>query len=119
MAFGNQKYSGPWADFAAAATNSNNARNSAPPAPVVHCGVPRLSSAPQPVGTIEAASNSAPSPTAFAASACRPALSVPGLSRQKEMSRKLEMPTPVQPISSTARLPARTSSAIVATNRSR
>src|SRR3954454_14073077 len=97
MALGSQKYSGPWADLAAAATNNRSARNSAPPSPLVHCGVLRVTSVPQPVGTVEAASSSAPSPMALAASACKPAPSVPGLSRQNEINRKLEMPTPVQP----------------------
>src|SRR5262249_25564245 len=101
MALGSQKYSGPGADFAAAAAKSRRARSSAAPATLVHVGVLRVTRAPQPVGTSAGASNKAPSPIAFAARACRPAPRVPGLSRQKEMSRKLEMPTPVQPISNT------------------
>jgi hypothetical protein len=48
-----------------------------------------------------------------------PAARVPGFSVQKAISRKLAMPTPVQPISSTAMLPARTSKAIEARKKSR
>ncbi len=87
--------------------------------PLVQAGVASVEKAPQPAGTSAAASSSAASPMALAASAWRPALSVPDFSRQNEISKKLEMPTPVQPISSTTRLPARTSMDIVATNRSR
>src|ERR671939_1109782 len=96
MAFGSQKYNGPWADLAAAATNKSSARNSAPPKPAVHCGVPRVTSAPHPVGTMDAASSRAPSPTALAARACRLAPRVPGRTRPYVVRRKLGMLTTVQ-----------------------
>ena len=62
---------------------------------------------------------SAASPMAFAASASRPARRVPGFWTQKLISMKLARPTPDQPTSSTAMLPARTSSAIEARKKSR
>src|SRR5581483_5722916 len=96
IALGSQKYSGPCADFAEAATMSSAASSAAPPMPAVQDGVCRVVRSPQPDGTTTAVRIRAASPTALAAMACRPALSVRGFSRQKLMRKKLVMQPPVQ-----------------------